>query len=89
MKREYKCITSWAVENPDGTKVEIFPGDKVSVTVDTNKVSLNLWGRGQLENPIDFRVVSLSKMIFVGEMLKDTSTYFKLRPNEIVEITKL
>lgn len=89
MKREYKCITSWVVENPNGTKVEIFPGDKVRVTVDTNKVSLNHWGHGQLENPVDFRVVRLSKMVFEGEMLEDMFFNFVLRPNEIIEVTKL
>ena len=89
MKREYKCITSWVVENPDGTKIEIFPGDKVRVTINTDKVSLNYWGYGQLKNPIDFRVVSLSKMIFKGEVLGHMLLYFVLRPNEIIEITKL
>lgn len=89
MKYEYKCIESWVVENPDGTKVEIYLGDKVRVRVDEKRIDLTDTLMGKMENPIDFRVVSLSKLKFKGESLIHKTHYFHLTPKDIIEITKL
>jgi len=42
-----------------------------------------------MENPIDFRVASLSKSKFHGESLIRRTLYFHLTPKDIIEITKL
>ena len=89
MKHEYKCIESWVVENPDGTMVEIYVGDKVRVRVDEKRIDLTDTLMGKMENPIDFRVASLSKSKFHGESLIRRTLYFHLTPKYIIEITKL
>ena len=90
MKHEYKCIKSWIVENPDGTKVEISLDDKVRVKVDEKRVDLTDTLLGEkIDNPIDFRVVSLSKFKFVGSYLNHPSIHFYLTSGDIIEITKL
>ena len=77
MKHEFKCIKSWIVENPDGTKVEISLGDKVRVKVDEKRVDLNNSPLGEkYNNPMDFQVTSLSKLKFVGRCLNHLSVYF-------------
>lgn len=89
MKHEYKCIESWVVGNPDGTKVEIYLGDKVKVRIDEKRIDLTDTLVGKMENPIDFRVVSLSKLKFKGESLIYPCLYFELTPKDIKEIIKL
>lgn len=90
MKHEYKCIKSWIVENPDGTKVEISLGDKVRVKVDEERINLNDTLLGEkYNNPMDFKVVSLSKLKFVGSYLNHPSIHFYLTSRDITEIKKL
>lgn len=89
MKYEYKCIESWVVENPDGTMVEINVGDKVRVRVNEKRIDLTDTLMGKMENPIDFRIASLSKSKFQGESLIHPCLYFELTPKDIMEIIKL
>lgn len=89
MKHKYKCVESWVVENPDGTIVEIYVGDKVRIRVDEKRIDLTDTLMGKIENPIDFRVVSLSKLKFIGKSLIHSCWYFGLTPKDIVEIIKL
>lgn len=89
MKYEYKCIESWVVENPDGKTVEIYVGDKVRVRVNEKRIDLTDTLVGKMENPIDFRVESLSKLKFKGKSLIHPCLYFTLTPKDIMEIIKL
>lgn len=89
MKHEYRCIKSWVFENPDGTKVEVYIGDKVCIKVNTETIDLNHWCWGELENPIHFEVADLTRSSLVGEMIIHRTTYYKLHPRDIIEIIKL